>query len=35
MAVLLQESEGEEDHRPVLHGGTRAALLLAVQEGAR
>ena len=35
MAGLSRESEGEEDHRPVLHGGTRAALFLAVQEGAR
>lgn len=35
MAGLSWESEGEEDHRPVLHGGRRVALLLAVQEGAR
>lgn len=35
MAGPSQESEREEDHRPVLHGGGRAALLLAAQEGAR
>lgn len=35
MAGLSRESEREEGHRPVLRGGTRAAPLQAVQEGAR